>query len=138
MGIFEFIGESYNPGEIGTVDRVEINRNDMNLKVMIAKSIIAVGLLALAYVFFSGPNTTTFNYVMFSIGIVIYCTIAFFVVPHPDYDNIGWLGGLIDHPFRYSDDINRFLIFLAVILYPGRFISRTFMTWIYYFFVAED
>jgi len=40
---------------------------------------------------------------------------------------VGWLGGLVDHPFRYSDDVNRILLFLLVILLPGRFLSETFV-----------
>lgn len=35
----------------------------------------------------------------------------------PDYNNIGWLGGLIDHPFRFSNDINRNLIFIKSFYY---------------------
>ena len=40
-------------------------------------------------------------------------------------DNIGWLGGLMDHPFRYSDDINRGLLGLKLILMPGRLIAES-------------
>ncbi|WP_266213722.1 hypothetical protein [Paraliomyxa miuraensis] len=57
-------------------------------------------------------------------GILLaYLLVAYFIRPRPDFDNIGWLGGLIDNPFRYSDDINRFLMFLMVVLLPGRFVS---------------
>ncbi len=38
---------------------------------------------------------------------------------------LGWLGGLMDHPFRYSDDINRFPIFLMIRLWPGRLIAES-------------
>lgn len=38
-------------------------------------------------------------------------------------DLFEWLGGLIDHPFRYSDDINRLLIFLSLLLLPGRMVA---------------
>ena len=36
----------------------------------------------------------------------------------------------MDHPFRYSDDLNRMLIFFLIILYPGRLISTTIYIWI--------
>jgi hypothetical protein len=32
------------------------------------------------------------------------------------------MGGLVNHPFRYSDNINRFLLLLRVALAPGRWI----------------
>jgi hypothetical protein len=35
------------------------------------------------------------------------------------------LGGVIDDPFRYSDDINRFLLFLKVFLFRGEFLSES-------------
>jgi len=41
------------------------------------------------------------------------------VRPQPDYSNTG-LFGFIDHPFRWSDDANRFLVFVRVLLFPGR------------------
>ena len=56
---------------------------------------------------------------------LLYLVIAYLVHPQPDTSNIGWLGGLMDHPFRYSDDINRFLIFLVIALWPGRFVSES-------------
>ncbi len=41
--------------------------------------------------------------------------------------NVGLLGGLIDNPFRYTDDLNRMLIVLFILMYPGRVISTTFI-----------
>jgi hypothetical protein len=38
-------------------------------------------------------------------------------------DNLGWLGGLMDDPLHYSDDISRFLLFLLIVLWPGRFLA---------------
>ena len=46
--------------------------------------------------------------------------VAYFVNPKPDPSNVGWAGGLIDHPFRWSDDQNRMLLALNVVLLPGR------------------
>ncbi len=54
-----------------------------------------------------------------------YLLIAYFVLPEPDYGNMGWFGGLMDNPFRISDDLNRFLFFLRVLLIPGRFMARS-------------
>lgn len=51
----------------------------------------------------------------------LYLMVAFFVRPRPDRSNLGLGGGLIDHPFRWSDDKNRALLFLQAILLPGRY-----------------
>ena len=49
---------------------------------------------------------------------------SYFLHPEPDYSNLGWFGGLIDNPFRYSDDLNRGLAFLFTFLWPGRFVAN--------------
>ena len=56
---------------------------------------------------------------------IAYCLLGFFLRPEPDTSNMGWLGGLIDNPFRYSDDINRFLLFLKIFLVPGCFFAES-------------
>ncbi len=48
--------------------------------------------------------------------LAIYLLISGVVRPRPDTTNVGWLGGLVDHPFRWSDDVNRLLILLLVLL----------------------
>lgn len=65
---------------------------------------------------------------MIGVGLsAAYLVAAYLLRPSPDYSNIGFLGGLIDHPFRYSDDINRFLMFLLAFLWPGRFVATAIM-----------
>lgn len=55
-----------------------------------------------------------------------YCLLGYFTDIKPKYDNMG-IGGLIDNPFRYSDDINRTLFFFKVILSPGLLMSMSFV-----------
>ena len=55
-------------------------------------------------------------------GLFFYLVVAPFVRVRPDYRNVGLVGGLIDHPFRWSDNVNRGLIFAQVVLMPGRFV----------------
>jgi hypothetical protein len=52
----------------------------------------------------------------------IYLAIAALITPAPDSSNLGWAGGLIDNPFRISDDFNRMLGVLLVVLIPGKII----------------
>ena len=60
----------------------------------------------------------------FFIVISLYLFASFWISAKPNYENIGWLGGLINHPFRISDNFNRGLIFLQIILFPGKLLSQ--------------
>jgi hypothetical protein len=60
-------------------------------------------------------------------GTLIYVAVSYLLDPQPDMDNMGVAGGLIDNPFRYSDDINRHLATLAIVLGPGRFVAESVM-----------
>jgi hypothetical protein len=58
-------------------------------------------------------------------GIALaYALVGHFVRPQADTSNLGW-AGIFDNPFRYSDDINRFLLFLSILLWPGRFVIES-------------
>lgn len=51
---------------------------------------------------------------------LLYLVVAYYVRVEPDMRNTGMLG-FLDHPFRWSDDQNRILVFFRVVLAPGRF-----------------
>ena len=42
-------------------------------------------------------------------------------------DDLGWFGGLLNDPFRYRDNINRQLLFLQIVLLPGRLLAEGMM-----------
>jgi hypothetical protein len=63
-------------------------------------------------------------------GTLIYAAVGYLVRPEPNFDNTGIAGGLIDHPGRYSDDINRELIGANVLLGPGRFIAESLVDFV--------
>ncbi len=131
MGLFEFIGEAMNPGSVGRIQSNKgINKN-VNIRTLVLKSIISVGIIVGLYFLIFGRSFHLKGLLIYLGIMIVYCLIGFYIVPKPDYSNIGWLGGLIDHPFRYSDDLNRMLIFLVIVLYPGRLISTTVATWIW-------
>ncbi len=50
----------------------------------------------------------------------IYLAVAYWARIEPDRSNTGLLG-FIDHPLRWSDDLNRLLVVFLVILAPGRY-----------------
>ena len=61
------------------------------------------------------------GYILIALGV--YGAIGYWVSPRPNYQNVGFFGGVIDHPFRWSDDYNRTLGVLRILLWPGRFVS---------------
>lgn len=58
-------------------------------------------------------------------AIVVYIAAGHFIHVHPDTSDLGLFGGLVDNPLSYTDDVNRFLLFLWVLLLPGRFIASS-------------
>lgn len=52
-------------------------------------------------------------------AFVVYCALSYFVRARPNHDHV--TEGFAE--YRVSDELNRFLIFLAIVLAPGRFIS---------------
>jgi hypothetical protein len=132
MSLLEWFGESFDPGEAGTVDvggrdreeRGRAKRPRIAVLVCFAFAVALIGLGAYFVVSVYGVPTAR-GLVWLIFGTVLYLCLSYFVHPKPDTSNIGWMGGLFDHPFRYSDDINRFLIFLVIVLWPGRFISES-------------
>jgi hypothetical protein len=123
VGLLEWLGESFTPGPIGKVEfegpvahsgtrGAALGRGALGLVMLVA---VLVGL-RLAF-----PSREAGAVILRSVGI--YLLISFFVRARPDRSNVGGFGGFLDHPFRYSDDINRSLMFLAVLMAPGRFVT---------------
>ena len=127
MSLFEWLGESFDPGGIGGVEVRKRPRANRPRAAVLACFIVAGVFLALwAYTLWSLFEIRSFTGLAGATGLtLLYLLISYVVHPQPDTENIGWLGGLFDHPFRYSDDINRFLIFLVIVLWPGRFVSES-------------
>lgn len=132
MSLFEWFGESYNPGEMGGI-RVERgsgsdqSRGVVMLCFVIAMALIAGGAFA---IFHFGGELWQQQMLLIGSAFAVYLLLAYFLRPEPDMDNVGWLGGLMDHPFRYSDDVNRFLLFLQIALLPGRFIAQSMVNFV--------
>ena len=137
MGLLEWFFESGNPGPVG---KVEINSqepdddNEPPGKWLIYLMVV-IGLfftaLALYWVFKNLPDEgfkrtlTKFCY------FTLYIVAGHFIRPAPDHTNVGWLGGLVDNPFRISDDYNRWLLLAQISLMPGRLISYSLiMSWL--------
>ncbi len=59
--------------------------------------------------------------------LLLYIGVSFFCRPQYNGDNMGWFGGMTNDPFQYSDNINRFLFQLHMLLGPGRFAAETIL-----------
>ena len=130
MGWLEWLGESWDPQSPGAVTfggpGDDEDNDGPSVPGLVIRFGIAVGALATVYyLLFAYLLPLTWQAVCITSAVVFaYLLIARFVRPEPEMDNLGWLGGLVDDPFHYSDDINRFLLFLLIVLAPGRLIAR--------------
>lgn len=127
MGLLEYLLERKNPGNVGTIESNSDPVDRISIPLLVVKSIIVLLLLGGLFYITAGDSLGVGNIIVYGIVMLLYCSISYHVIPKPDTSNIGLLGGLMDHPFKYTDDLNRFLIFLTILLYPGRFIATTFL-----------
>jgi hypothetical protein len=123
VGFLEIIGEHFNKGAIGRVDVERQVPPDPPSPFAFVWLIGAGVVIALWTMMLWRVSATWSGFLVTMACSVAYVTIASRARPRPDYSNVGLLHGLIDHPFRYSDDYNRFLAFLILFFLPGRLIA---------------
>jgi hypothetical protein len=128
MSLLEWFGESYCPGPVGRVSLKKGRHPDRTRGIVLLRLFLAL-LLAGGWVYLVfgawDAAPTLKSVCIFLGGTAAYLAAGYFLRPEPDYSNIGWLGGLWDHPLRYSDDLNRMLLFLKVFLLPGQFMAES-------------
>ena len=91
---------------------------------MLAVRCVTVVIALGAWVFLLVRVTTSASGLVIGVAVsLVYLAIAAAYRPEPDTSDLGWLGGLVDNPFRFSDNINRFLLFLLIVLWPGRLVA---------------
>jgi hypothetical protein len=122
MGLLEYLFEHRNPGPVGSVDvePPEPSRSNLVLRGLVAAA------ASVAWTWFLWSHVTTGSALVLASALSLaYLYVAYWLRPSPDVNNLGLWGTMIDHPFRFSDDVNRMLMFLYVFLWPGRFIAAT-------------
>ena len=126
MSLFEWLGESFNPGPVGDIDASREPIFNQGIKRGWALFFMLIGLVLFGFSLrlILQSETKFWSFVFF----VIYLLFSYFLTPKPDTSNVGWLGGLVDHPFRISDDMNRFLVFLYLFLLPGKLVVFALQT----------
>ena len=92
--------------------------------------IVALAALGIPFYLADFPTEWQQNWILYAgigIGEMVYLMVAFLIQPEPDTDDMGWFGGLINNPFRITDNFNRFLLFLKILLLPGRLIAQAIL-----------
>ena len=122
MSLLEYFGDNKSE-DIGTIDKSEHANVTELTQAIVIKGIAGFVLLGLAEwgIVASGYP------VLWNIVMLAYLAIAYNVNANPRMDRLGLLGGLVDHPFRYTDDINRTMLFLKVVLFPGKIVATFVM-----------
>lgn len=127
MGIFEIIGEIINPGPTGDLDfkdkDYDIRQKFIPVRFVI--SLIIIGIIEYLIVFRKDYSYDFSYFLEVNAFLVVYLLIASVIRIKPDYDNLGWVPFLINNPFRFSDNINRFLVILNILFMPGKYISKS-------------
>lgn len=125
MGLLEYLFERKNPGSVGEIQKNQPPLEPRSVIGVVLKLIITIFIIyGLCYITIL-QNFSFGNALVFFLILIVYCIISYRYVIRPDTSNMGLFGGLIDNPFRYTDDLNRKLMILSVLMYPGRFISTT-------------
>lgn len=127
MGLLEWIGESMNPKPMGSIEKeTNVPKPPYNFWGWgwgISATLITLGIYYKGV--FEGMTLQNWQErTPFFVVISVYIFASFWISVKPNYENVGWFGGLINHPFRISDNFNRSLIFLQIILLPGKLLSQ--------------
>lgn len=129
MSFYEWWGESVDPGKVGKVGLATEHEACTCRPLVIARFLFVVIAVPVAWCLIVPyvPLPTVQAAVLVAGITLIYVAASYFIDPQPDTDNVGWAGGLIDHPWRYSDDLNRLLVMFRVLLGPGRFVAESIL-----------
>jgi len=124
MNIFEWLIERRKPnavGKLSTDDLDEYTNSDISFFWQII--IIILGVCGIGFIIWLVfiENSIADSWQLL-IGIVVYLFVARFITAKPNMRNLGLFGGLMNHPFRYTDNLNRMLFFIQTILMPGKII----------------
>lgn len=129
MSFLEWWGETVNPGKRGTIAIGEEHEQCSWKPLVFARFIFVVlGLPILWWLAIPHVPLPFWQAAAAVVGgTLIYVALSYLIDPRPELDNLGIAHGLIDHPCRYSDDVNRFLLGARLVLGPGRFMAESIL-----------
>lgn len=129
MSLIEWLLESFNPGPVG---KVEVNTEEPDeshkpLPKWLIYTATLLGLLLIGlscfWIFRTLPDGGVTAGIRRFCWFAVYVVASYFVNAKPETSNVGWAGGLINNPFRISDDFNRMLLILQILLLPGKLMA---------------
>jgi len=125
MSLFEWFCERKKLGPMGTVGLGSKKLAQRSNGLILLRFIIAISLIGYFYYIIASSflGGTLSVYVMITVFLTFYCIVAYFIRPEPDLSNMGWAGGLINNPFKITDNWNRKLMLFKILLMPGVFIT---------------
>lgn len=137
MSFIEWLLEPANPGPVSKLETNshEPDNDDKPPRKWLIWLAVVIGWLVLGVAFywvFQDLFHEETKSILVKLGnLALYILTGHFVTAKPNYTNVGWLGGVIDNPFRISDDYNRWLVFIEVILLPGKLMAYSLiMSWL--------
>lgn len=137
MSFLEWFLEPANPGPVGKlgINSPEPDDDDKPPRKWLIWLAVVIGLLLLGvglyWVFHNLFYVEAKSIILKLCNLALYILVGHLVTAKPNYTNVGWLGGVMDNPFRISDDYNRWLVFIEVILLPGKLIAYSLvMSWL--------
>lgn len=133
MKFKEIFNKLFYPKPIGTVDLEGKNDRPYSKYTILHFLLTLLIIVGLEYLFFnSGVDELVSFIILANLALLIYILISNLIRVRPNYENLGWVPFLVNDPFRISDNINRFLIFLQVFFLPGKYISHSIADFIQY------
>ncbi|WP_020607015.1 hypothetical protein [Spirosoma spitsbergense] len=117
--------------EPGTIGKLEIDAPQSDKEPPPKKWMIWLGIflgilfneLALKWIFDMWHSVPISQSIVKLAGLCFYVGSSHRLTAKPDYSNMGWFSGLVDNPFRSSDNVNRWLVYLQVFLLPGKLMA---------------
>jgi len=124
MSIWEWIFEYKNPGPVGSIVGSDRDSDKLSLWLTIITgclSLAALSVVSWHFVVADSFKYQFWDYILRPLSLIIYLIVCANVSVRPAYNNMGYLG-FINNPFRYTDNINRWLVFIGIALVPGKLI----------------
>jgi hypothetical protein len=123
MSLLENLEEQLEPGPVGDFEMGPPRHEPRPRRQVVGRGIVGLGMVAAPLVLASLATPFSIGTVTWvAVVLELYLAAAYYVRPRPAHFDPGWRG-VLDNPFRFTDDLNWMLWFMGVLLSPGRFAS---------------
>ena len=133
MKLMEIIRRLFSPKPIGTISFKGMEEK-MQAKYIPGRFAIALLIIGgLEYFFYTlSEGGNLYFLVKANLILLVYILLAAIIRIKPNFDNLGWVPFMVNDPFRISDNFNRFLVFLLILMLPGKFLFHAISDFIQY------